>query len=97
MTKSNVNLTFKIEYDEVALHQLEKIDKQVAKRIIKWLDGRLCDCLNPRLWGKALKGNIFGENWCYRVGDYRILCNIQDTKVIVMIVNIGHRKDVYKI
>ncbi len=89
-------MVFKIEYDEIAIRQLEKIDKSVAKRIITWLDDRLDNCKNPRLWGKPLKGNRFGNNWCYRVGDHRILSTIQDDKLIIVVVEFGHRKEVYQ-
>ena len=96
MRRFCVSLTFKVVYDEEALRQLKKMDKQVAKRIITWIGERLIDCSNPRLWGKALQGSILGENWCYRVGDYRILCNIEDERIVILIAGIAHRREVYK-
>ncbi len=96
MKRLSVILGFRIEYDEVAVRQLEKMDSSVVKQIIAWLDERLNNCSNPLLWGKALKGNRFGNNWCYRVGDYRILSTIQDDKLIIVVVEFGHRKEVYQ-
>lgn len=72
------------------------MDKQTSKRLTTWISDRLISCTNPRLWGKPLQGSILGENWCYRVGDYRILCNIQDDNVLVIVAAIGHRKEVYR-
>jgi mRNA interferase RelE/StbE len=89
-----VSLGYKIVYDEVALRLLKKLDKQVSKRIINWLTERLTNCNNPRIWGSALKGNL-GEFWRYRVGDYRILCKIEDTELVVLVLEVSHRKDVY--
>ena len=86
---------YKIEYDEPILKTLRKLDKQVASRIVSWLHERLTNCINPRLWGAALKGDL-GEFWRYRIGDYRVLCKIEDTKLIVLVIEIEHRKQVYK-
>ncbi|MDQ5922208.1 MAG: mRNA interferase RelE/StbE [Pseudomonadota bacterium] len=89
-----MNLGYKIIYDEVALRLLKKLDKQVSKRIINWLVERLNNCNNPRMWGSSLKGNL-GEFWRYRVGDYRVLCKIQDKELIVLILEVSYRKDIY--
>lgn len=91
-----MSLSFKVIYSEIALRQLKKLDKQTSKRLMTWIGERLINCSNPRLWGKALQGSVLGENWCYRVGDYRILCNIQDEKILILIAGLGHRKEVYK-
>lgn len=85
-----------IKFSETAIKSLSEIDKKQAKRIIDWLEERLNNCNNPRLWGKPLKGSKFGENWCYRVGDYRILCNLEDGKLIVAIIEVDHRKQIYR-
>ena len=91
-----MSLSFNVTYDEVALRQLHKMDKQGSRRILTWINDRLVGCSNPRLWGKALQGSILGENWCYRVGDYRILCNIYDKELVILVAGIGHRREVYK-
>jgi len=96
MKKLCVNSTFNLVYDSTALKQLKKLDKQISKRIIDWLAERLKNRENPRLWGSALKGEL-GEYWRYRVGDYRVLCKILDNELIVLILEIEHRKNVYQI
>ncbi len=91
-----MSLTWKIKFSETALKQLKKLDQQIAKKIIKWLDERISSNVNPRLWGKQLSGDILGDMWRYRVGDYRVLCIIENDIVTVEVVFIGHRKEIYK-
>jgi len=91
-----VSLVWAIELSESAKKDLKKFDKPVSKRIIKWLEERVLSGVDPRLWGKQLKGDVFGDMWRYRVGDYRILCIIKDNIVTIKVVSIGHRKEVYK-
>lgn len=86
--KPNVNWGYRIS--ERALKQLKKLDKQVAKH----LDERITGADNPRRWGKQLKGEMDGI-WRYRVGDYRVLCQLQDGICMVLVVDVDHRKDVY--
>ena len=76
-----------------AKKQLAKLDKPVAKLITSWLMKNLQGCENPRQHGKGLTANRSGQ-WRYRVGDYRLIADIQDDKVIIMIVEIGHRSTV---
>ena len=72
----------------------KKLDRQ-TKRIIKaWIEKNLINCENPRIHGKALTANRSGQ-WRYRVGDYRILAEIQDDKLVLIFIDIGHRKDIY--
>jgi mRNA interferase RelE/StbE len=94
MRKCCVSSVYKLIYDEVALKGLKKLDRMIAKRITTWLDERISDCNNPRLWGKALNGNL-GEFWRYRIGNYRVLCKIKDNELIVLILELDHRKDIY--
>lgn len=84
-----------VEYTKTAVKQLKKMDRKIAAFIVSYIDEKLVNCENPRLHGKALKGGL-NEIWRYRVGDYRILAVIEDDRVIITIVEIGHRKDVYK-
>lgn len=84
-----------VKFADTADDDLSKLDKPIQKRILKWLDERLTNCENPRLWGKALTGS-HGEKWRYRIGDYRVLCVIKDSIITVEVVDIGHRKDVYE-
>lgn len=71
-----------------------KLDKQTQKRIISFLEEKLEGAINPGMEGKALKGNGT-ELWRYRVGDYRLICQINDMIVTVLVVSIGHRKEIY--
>jgi mRNA interferase RelE/StbE len=89
-------MTWQIEFDPAAEKELKKLDKQVALRIIKFLKERVLTTENPRSLGEALRGSKLGELWKYRVGDFRIVCEIIDSKLIILIIKIGDRKDVYK-
>ena len=79
---------------EQAIKQLRKLGPQASQRVIAFLDERIQDSENPRLIGKALTGDL-GEYWRYRTGDYRILCQINDGELVVLVVKVGHRSDVY--
>ena len=78
-----------------AQKDLERLDNSIRERILKWLRNTLEDCENPRWKGTNLINPPKG-NWRYRVGDYRIIAQIQDDKVIILIVNVDKRNDVYK-
>ncbi|MGL5666832.1 MAG: type II toxin-antitoxin system RelE family toxin [Plesiomonas sp.] len=88
-------MAWKIDYSERALKSLKKMDKQNAKRILDFLDQRVAVLDDPRTSGKPLKGDL-GVFWRYRVGDYRVLCEIQDDKLVILAALIGHRKEVYE-
>ena len=77
-----------------AKKQLKKIDNYTANLIVHWLKKNIDGCEDPRVKGKGLTANRSGE-WRYRVGDYRILCDIQDNIVIVYVLEIGHRSKIY--
>ena len=81
-------------YTEKALKQLKKLDKSVSIRILSYLD-EVAKLKDPRERGKSLVGNLTGF-WRYRIGDYRILCRISDEKLVIFVVEIGHRREVYK-
>jgi len=89
-------LAWTISYTATARKQLRKLDKQTARRILDFLDERVAGAQNPRDTGKALTGPLLGTFWRYRVGDYRIICEIQDGKLCVLVIEIGHRRDVYR-
>ncbi|MGT2800666.1 type II toxin-antitoxin system RelE family toxin [Streptococcus marmotae] len=89
-------MTYKVEFDPKAKKQLKKLDKPIAEKIIRWLYANVDGTSLPRLHGKALTGDL-GGFWRYRVGDHRIICDIQDDKLIVLAVHIAHRKQVYKL
>jgi mRNA interferase RelE/StbE len=88
-------LAWTIEYAETAKKQLRKLDKVLARRIVDFMDERIARSDNPRELGKALKGSL-GDLWRYRVGDYRVLCDIQDGVLTVLVLQIGNRREVYR-
>lgn len=87
-------MVWTINYSDRALKALRKIDKQNARRIVDFMDMRIAVSEDPRLSGKPLKGEL-GVFWRYRVGDYRILCEIRDDELIILAATIGHRREVY--
>lgn len=87
-------MAWTVEVSDVAEKQIKKLDKPIQARILDYLDDRLEACKNPRHFGEPLKANKSGL-WRYRVGDYRIMCEIKETKLIVLVLAIGHRKKVY--
>ncbi|MBS3951679.1 type II toxin-antitoxin system RelE/ParE family toxin [Methylicorpusculum oleiharenae] len=88
-------MAWRIELTETANQQLAKLDKVEARRITKFLRERLAATDNPRNTGKALSGPL-GGLWRYRVGDYRLICEIQDGVLCVLVLKIGNRREVYK-
>ncbi len=84
-----------IEYSETAKKLLKKLDKATAKKILDYIDQRVLNSENPRNSGKALTGPL-SNLWRYRVGDYRIICDIQDKHLRILVLTLGNRKDVYR-
>lgn len=89
-------MAWTIEYLQSVQKTVKKLDPQTRKRLRDFLELRLAKAADPRQLGKALKGAQLGDYWRYRVGDYRILCDIQDQRLIVLVVDIGHRSEVYR-
>ena len=73
----------------------KKLDRQTQKIIKAWLDKNIMNCTDPRIYGKGLTSNRSGQ-WRYRVGDYRILAEIQDERLVLVLIDIGHRSRIYK-
>ena len=73
----------------------KKLDRQTQKIIKAWLDKNLMNCTDPRIHGKGLTSNRSGQ-WRYRVGDYRILAEVQDERLVLVLIDIGHRSRIYK-
>jgi mRNA interferase RelE/StbE len=89
-------MAWRIELSEEADRQLDKLDRQVSRRILKFLHERIAELENPRSIGEALHGPRFGEFWKYRVGDYRLICSIEDEKILILVLRIGHRREIYQ-
>lgn len=85
-----------IEFEKEAEKELRKLDKQVARRIVKFLRERVAVLENPRSIGEALTGSKLGDYWKYRVGDYRIVADIQDARVCVQVIRLGNRREIYR-
>ena len=85
---------YKVDYTSKAIKQLEKLDKYTRKLIYAWIDKNLQDCENPRIHGKGLVSNRSGQ-WRYRIGDYRLICNIQEEKITILVLEVGHRRKIY--
>ncbi|MBP5177379.1 MAG: type II toxin-antitoxin system RelE/ParE family toxin [Clostridia bacterium] len=86
--------TFKVEFTERAVKQLHKLDKQRFLIIVNWIKKNLEGCENPRLHGKALTASNAGK-WRYRIGDYRLIAKIDDGRIIIIVLAVGHRRDIY--
>lgn len=88
-------MPWRIEYTPQAAKELERLDRPASRRIIKYLDERIIPCDNPRAIGEALHGES-GQFWKYRVGDYRMVCKIDDKAIMIIVVSVGNRRDVYR-
>lgn len=86
---------YKVEYTQQAVKQLQKIDKYTQKLILSWIGKNLVNCENPRIHEKALVANRNGQ-WRYRIGDYRLITEIDDDKIIILVLEVGHRREIYK-
>ena len=88
-------MAWTIDYADTAKEQLRKLDKQTARRIVDFMDERIAGLENPRSTGKALTGPL-GGLWRYRVGDCRVICDIQDNALRVLVVQVGNRREIYR-
>ena len=89
-------MAWKIELSAQADRELGKLDPQQRKRILKFLRDRLASLDNPRSIGQALHGSELGEFWKYRVGDYRLICKIEDQQLLILVLCVGHRREIYR-
>ncbi|ETN80531.1 addiction module toxin, RelE/StbE family [Necator americanus] len=89
-------LAWRIEFEDAALKELAKLDKPVARRILAFLRERVAVLDDPRSVGEALKGSRLGEFWKYRVGDYRVIANIEDGALRILVLKVGNRREVYR-
>lgn len=86
-------MTYTVEWSTRAEKQLAKLDRQVANALVRFMGERVHQVTDPRSIGKQLMASDF---WRYRVGDYRILCHIKDERLVVLVVELGHRREVYR-
>jgi mRNA interferase RelE/StbE len=89
-------LPWTIEIPPRAAKEFERLDHNTAARIRRYLTDRVATRDDPRSLGEALEGSRLGHLWRYRVGDYRIICDIQDQRLVVLVVSVGNRREVYR-
>ena len=87
-------MTWKVEFDDAAAKELRKLDRQAQKEILHYLRSRIATNDDPRRFGKPLAKDFAGL-WRYRIRNYRIICNIEDEKLVVLVLRTGHRKVIY--
>lgn len=87
---------FEIEFDPAAIDDLRKLDRPLQQRLLGFLRQRVAVLDNPRAIGEALAGSRLGNYWKYRVGDWRIICDIQDRRIVVRVMRVGNRREVYR-
>ncbi len=88
-------MKYSVEYTPRAVKELKKLDKQTRALIFGWIEKNLVDCENPRQHGKGLTANRSGQ-WRYRIGDYRLIAEIHDDKVVILVLTVAHRREVYE-
>ncbi|HET7105718.1 MAG TPA: type II toxin-antitoxin system RelE/ParE family toxin [Candidatus Acidoferrum sp.] len=89
-------MPWRIEFSAEADRELCKLDPQHANRILRFLRERVANLDDPRSIGKALQGSRLGEFWRYRVGSFRLICKIEDARLLVLVLRIGDRKEIYR-
>ena len=89
-------MAWTVEFDAAAVKELRKLDPAIARRIVAFLRERVATLDDVRSIGEALRGDALGEFWKYRLGDYRIVARIVDRRLVVIVVRIGHRREVYR-
>ena len=85
---------YTVEFTKEALCQLKKLDRYTSMLVLAWIRKNLEGCTDPHQHGKVLTANRH-EQWCYHIGDYRLLADIQDSKILILILNIGHHHDIF--
>ena len=75
--------------------EFKKLDKYTQRMIKSWIEKNLVNCSNPRRLGKGLTANRIGQ-WRYRIGDYRLICEIEDNRLVILALSVGHRREIYQ-
>ena len=89
-------MVWTIKFTGSSLRQLKKLDRPLARRILNYLEERIALLTDPRVLAKNLVGSKMGSYWRYRVGDVRVICNIQDEELLILVIEVGHRREVYR-
>lgn len=88
-------MIWNVEFDDAAAKELRKLDRQAQQEILRYLRERISTSEDPRRFGKPLSRDLAGL-WRYRVRNHRIICNIENEKIVVLVLRVGHRKDIYE-
>ena len=88
-------MTWIVEFDDAAAKELRRLDRQTQRSILRYLRERIATDEDPPRFGKPLSRQLVGL-WRYRIRDYRVICNLEDDKLIVLVLRVGHRKDIYE-
>jgi mRNA interferase RelE/StbE len=88
-------MTWSLAYSKGARKFLQKLDVNTSRIIVAWMEKNINGCENPRMFGQALTGGLKGL-WRYRIGDFRVITRIEDDRVLVFVIEIGHRSTIYK-
>ena len=89
-------MVWRIEFDPRAVKELAKLDQPIQRRIVKVLKDRIACLDDPRSIGEALRGEELGRFWKYRIGSYRIICDIRDEEIVILVLRFGDRKEIYE-
>ena len=87
-------MRYEVIFTKDALKQLKKLDKHTSALIMGWVKKNLVNCPDPRAHGKGLTANRSGQ-WRYRIGDYRLICEIRDNELVILALSVGHRREIY--
>lgn len=88
-------MKYTVLYSKKAIKDLKRLDRYTQRMLKAWIEKNLIDCENPRAHGKGLTSNRSGQ-WRYRIGDYRLICQIDDGKLVILALSVGHRSSVYQ-
>lgn len=91
-----MSMAWRVELSDSAAKQLRKLDPLIAKRILTFLRDRVAALEDPRSIGEALRGKDFGDFWKYRVGDWRIIADLDDGVMVITVIRLGNRRDIYR-
>ncbi|MEP6657222.1 MAG: type II toxin-antitoxin system RelE/ParE family toxin [Betaproteobacteria bacterium] len=89
-------MAWRVEFAKGAQKDLAKLDAVGRERVLRFLADRIAQSENPRTVGEALRGPVLGRYWKYRVGEYRLICDLQDGLLLVLVVRVGHRREIYR-
>ncbi len=88
-------MTYRVEYSKRAGKQFKKMDPYTRVMLLNWISKNLMNCTDPRAYGKAIKGNLENQ-WRIRIGNARICCEIMEERLIILVINTGHKKEIYE-